>query len=211
MTWRKSKQIKKPLREINLATISSSSYVIAEEMSAEIFLEHCKASTQQTNFFESFTVDAKDQLPLDTNANKDDPSILFTTCYDTDFDYSSIPCAVDPLNELPSIDLSSDSTDVSNEIIWNSQNCNSQDDAQEKNPQEVQFFDIPAEVPVLSTEAQQSDGHFLGYCLYSGAAKSVLEKHQNEQLCRCLKHRLSLKNQVQLSSLEKARSKVLAY
>lgn len=44
--WRKSKQIKRPLREIDLATIASSSFVIVETISAEIFFEHCNKATK---------------------------------------------------------------------------------------------------------------------------------------------------------------------
>lgn len=115
LSWRKSKQIKKPLRELNLASISSSSYVISEVITAEIFLGHCKANAQPTNFFESVNTHASIQFPLNMKENNNDPSILFTSLHMVNFNDCTIPHDPNILNELPVIDLA---TGIKKQNMW---------------------------------------------------------------------------------------------
>lgn len=61
--WRRTKNITHLLRQINLAYIDSASYLIAEVMAAEIYLEHeASAGRDSACFFGSSTYSDADNL-----------------------------------------------------------------------------------------------------------------------------------------------------
>lgn len=60
-------------------------------------------------------------------------------------------------------------------------------------PLRVQLFDIPQKVPVLSSSTRGAKAGFLGYCLDSGASRSVVGEQQYRQLYISTKHQLQLK------------------
>lgn len=150
--------------------MSSSSFVIVEALSAEIFLEQCsKTAAPQTNFFASTPTESNMQFPIDSNSNADDPTILFTSTNHLNFHYSSP--LFEAFNALPTIDLSRD--DAREHELFCTDDVPRTGDEQAGHGRSVQLFDTPDKVPIFNTSAQQTEAGFLGYCLDSGAPRRL--------------------------------------
>lgn len=63
---------------------------------------------------------------------------------------------------------------------------------QPRRQEKVQFFDIPECVNDLNSCKEKN--RFLGYCLDSGAARSVVGKAQYQALCKTIGHRLKVRS-----------------
>lgn len=77
--WRKQRNIDRPRRDINLASVDPSTFTITEALSAEIFLEHAnKAITQSANFFEE-AKKPKVTFPCNHAIDGGDADLVFMT------------------------------------------------------------------------------------------------------------------------------------
>lgn len=113
---------------------------------------------QPTNFFDSVTQGGDVQLPVYMNANVDEPSIFFSSLC-TAISTPDVEQQVDmSLSDLPIIDLSGDQADHGASTMQEDDQTD-----QTSDPQSFQFFDIPADIPVLSTGPHHTEAQFLGY------------------------------------------------
>lgn len=170
--WRKLMRIKRPLREINLADIHSSAYTIHEAMTAEKFLQHVnKQDEQDTKFVDSSNPQSEEKSGFEPITDND-ACIFFMS-------ELSRPPGKAPevsIDELCTVELGQEHKNTGT-----NKSC------------DVKFFDIPEGVSVLKSGdhyINSTDSRFVGYCLDSGAAKSVVGKHQYEALCKHVNFKL---------------------
>lgn len=140
-----------------------------------MYLENCiKTASPQNNFFESSSGSPSVQFPVDSNSNAEDSSILFTSV--DHHDHHAELSLDSALGSLPTIDLSAgaqkDQDEEASSVDY------SRPLKEYGTPLKLQFFNVPKKNPVRNTIANHSEVGFLGYCLDSGAAKSVVGEQQ---------------------------------
>lgn len=162
--WRKVMQVKKPLKHVNLTEINASEFTIHEALLAEIYLEHInKKTARETNFF---------------STEADNPQ--------SSFDESKKPEDIFFVKEVSPGQAAGDddekTTDASNNRHVDAAN--------------TYFFDIPAGVEVFRAAQQVNEGSdgmkLMGYCLDSGAARSVVGQKQYQILCSINEYKFNI-------------------